>query len=165
MTPENQTKAERTAELTLFGILLFGLPLIITSAKLSQPNGTELHARHGDGGNTPLRFDTGSGSTWPNAESASAAHSTVCWKCDTPGHLAHDCLHSGAIKGLVIKRNPASRSGNRNRRYKNRTTAHSSSSSATTAAAVIPEEPAGVVATFPTISSGVADDWLCDSAQ
>jgi hypothetical protein len=99
MSPENQTKAERTAMLNPLS-----LASSLASLRLSRPpsshNRTEPNFTLDMATEAIPRFASirGSGSTWPNVESASAARSTVCWKCDTSGHVAHDCLHSGAIK-------------------------------------------------------------------
>lgn len=110
LTPECQTKEERAAELTLVGILL-GLPTDdhVRQALISQPNLTLDRAKE-----EMIRYDTGKKLRLAGSESAPAIH---CRKCDAPGHLAQDCTHSGAIKDLVIKRNAASRSATRNRRW------------------------------------------------
>ena len=110
LTPESQTKAERAAELTLVGILL-GLPIDdhIRQALTSQPNLTLDRAKE-----EMIRCDTRKKPRHAGSEWAPATH---CRKCDAPGHHAQDCTHSGTIKDLVIKRNAASRSATRNRRW------------------------------------------------
>jgi hypothetical protein len=97
ITPENQTKAECTAELTLFGIL-FSLPFDdhIHQALMTQPNLTLDLVME-----AMVCFNTGVKLHLADAESANVAHSAGCWKCDGPGHLAQDCPHSSAIKDLV----------------------------------------------------------------
>ena len=45
-------------------------------------------------------------------KSANAAASGLCYTCHLPGHLSKDCLHSDAIKSLVVRRtDPMNASG------------------------------------------------------
>jgi len=109
LTPPNQTKAERGAELTLLGIL-FGLPFDdhVRQSLTTQPNLSFEQAMEAF-----VRVDMGVKIHLAGAESANAARGSNCWKCDLPGHLTPNCPHAGAIKDLVVKRNAASCRGRR----------------------------------------------------
>jgi len=99
LTPVAQTREERRAELTLLGIL-FALPYKdhIHQSLLTQSNLTLEQAQE-----ALIHIDTGRQLHIEGADSANVAHSVNCWTCKLPGHLSHQCLHTEAIKDLLIK--------------------------------------------------------------
>jgi len=162
LTLPNQVKAEHGAELMLLGIL-FALPFddhvcqsLTTQPSLSLEQVMEAFAC----------VDMGVKLHLAGAESANAAHSSNCWKCNLPGHLAPNCPHTGAIKDLVIKCNAASCHGRRYHHSSSSTTlsmANAASTSVGTNVTTTPGEISGVAALFLTSHSNITNDWLCDS--
>ena len=166
ITPATQSRADHFAELILFATL-FGLPYEdnVRQSLVTQANLTLRQAR-----DAMVRVDTGAKLHMANEESANAAGTANCWKCDEPGHLASACPHAGAIKDIVAKRNAAYKEKQYNKK-KSKTQTSSSSSSTTPAATANASatsdhhapESAGVAACFLTTAASVSDDWLCDT--
>jgi len=162
ITPSNQTAAQRGEELRLFA-LLSGLPFddhirqsLTTQSDLALAKATE----------ACVRFDTGQRIHLAEADSANAARTLFCWKCDSHEHLSRDCPRARAVKDLITKRNAASHSGGGRRKYKQHPSTSGSNPNATSthsAASHASEESAVAVTAFLTGTSPITDLWICDS--
>ncbi len=157
ITPEDQSRVEHFAELKLFSIL-FGLPYkdTVRQTLVTQGNLTLQQARE-----AMVHVDTGAKLHMASSELVNAASTVCCWRCDSPGHLAPACPHTGAIKDIIAKCNTAHKE--RKKKFKTLSSSSAATADTNTASDPLAPESASVAACFLTTAGPVSNKWLCDT--